>query len=236
MSSRCGPIGLVAAAFAAAFLTAPGIAPATTVNLRVEGASRTLSEGPVRAMPASLTSDIGESPGVFPCDVARNGGSGGRAANPISALASRGLDLGLNWFPEYTGFIVESISGEDPADPYYWDFFVDGKGAAELGYPGGCQLALKRGSSVVWAVISGSEPLLRLRLAGSARSAKVTATVTNATTGAPVKGAQVGGPDGPLTTATGRARIERPAAGSRTLKAKKAGAISSNSVVVRARR
>ena len=236
MSRRSGSIGVAVGAVAAAFLAVPGVAPATTVNLRVEGASETLFEGPVRAMPASLTSNTGEHPGLFPCNVAENGGSGGRAANPISALASRGLALGLNWFPEYTGFIVESVSAEDPADPYYWDFFVDGKGAAELGYPGGCQLALRKGSSIVWTVTSGSEPLLKLRVSGSARSARVTATVTNATTGAPVKGARVGSPGGPLTTATGRARIERPAAGSRTLKATRAGAIRSNAVVVRARR
>ncbi|MFM9127813.1 MAG: hypothetical protein ACKOTA_09715, partial [Solirubrobacterales bacterium] len=123
-SSKRG-IGIAVACAAVVSMAVPGGSMAAVkVDLRVEGASKTLLEKAVSASPATLRSNVGPNPGRFPCDVVENGGSGKRAATPISALAPTRLKLGLNWYPEYTGFLVDSIAGEDPADPAYWDFWV----------------------------------------------------------------------------------------------------------------
>ena len=138
-------IGVAVACAAAASMVVPaGSTAAAKVDVRVEGAAKTLFAGAVAADPATLRSNVGPNPGRFPCNVLDNGGSGRKGATPISALAPTRLKLGLNWYPEYTGFLVDSIGRENPADPAYWDFWVNGKGAVELEYLGGCQLGLKR--------------------------------------------------------------------------------------------
>ena len=231
-------VAVAAAASLAAILPATGAASATTVGVRVEGASKRLYEGPVNARPVALRGNRGSYRGTYPCDVAGNGGKGGKAASPVSALAATRLRLGLKWFPDFAGFMVETVSGELPpvSRGRYWDFFVNGKGTAALGYPGGCQLALKRGDSVVWAVTDGSESLLSLRAAGAAGSPRVTLRVANASSGAPVAGAAVGPAGGAVTGPDGTVSVARPARGSKRLWASRAGSIRSNTVVVKARR
>ncbi|MBU3675169.1 MAG: DUF4430 domain-containing protein [Solirubrobacteraceae bacterium] len=210
-----------------------GSMAAVKVDLRVEGSSKTLFEKAVAAGPETLRSNAGPNPGRFPCDVIENGGSGKRAATPISALAPTRLKLGLNWYPEYTGFLVDSIGAEDPADPAYWDFWVNGKGAVELEYLGGCQLGLKKGDSVVWAVTDGSQSLLMLKASGSGSGPTVRLTATSGATGVPVVGAKVGR----LTTgADGTVEVPRPSRGSVRFKATADGFIRSNAVKVSARR
>lgn len=226
--------GIAVACAALVSMAVPaGSMAAVKVDLRVEGASKTLLEKAVAASPATLRSNVGPNPGRFPCNVVDNGGSGKRAATPISALAPTRLKLGLNWYPEYTGFLVEAIRGEDPADPAYWDFWVNGKGAVELEYLGGCQLGLKKGDSVVWAVTDGSQALLVLEASGAGTAPSVKLTATNGATGAPVAGAKVGR----LTTGSdGTVEVPRPARGSVRVKATADGFIRSNTVKVSARR
>ena len=219
---------------ATASLAVPVVSPAATkVNLRVEGASKTLFEKTVAASPATMLSNTGPNRGRYPCDVVNNGGSGKSAATPVSSLVQTRMKLGLNWYPEYTGFLVDSIGAEDPADPAYWDFWVNGKGAVELEYLGGCQLGLKKGDSVVWAVTDGSQSLLVLEASGSGSGPTVRLAATSGATGAPVAGAKVGR----LTTgADGTVEVPRPSRGSVRFKATADGFIRSNAVKVSARR
>jgi len=228
-------IGAAVACVAAASMAVPAASVAgVKVKLRVEGATKTLVEKTVSAGPAELRATTGPSRGkAFPCDVVNNGGSGGAGATPITALARAKMSLGLNWYPEYTGFLVESVGREKPADPRYWDFWVNGKGAADLEYLGGCQLALKKGDSVVWAVTDGSESLLNLSSSGRSAAPRVTVRATNGSTGEPVAGASVGGR---LTGADGTATFARPPRGALRLEATAAGYIRSNTVVVARRR
>ncbi len=211
-------------------LAVPVASPAAVkVNLRVEGATKTLFEKNLEAKPKELRSTIGDNRGAHPCNVASNGGSGARAATPTSALSESGLRLGLNWYSSFNDFLVESVSGEKPEGSRYWSLFVNGK-SSELG---GCQVGLKNRDAVVWAVTDGSEALLAMNASSNSRSSSVTVTVTDASTGAPVESATVGGRS---TNAQGRAVVPRPDRGSRTMKATKSGAIRSNSVKVSARR
>ena len=226
--------GIAVACAALVPIAVPAAATAAVkVKLRVEGASKTLFEREVVAKPASMRSNVGKNRGAFPCDVVSNGGSGRRAATPVSALAPTRMKLGLNWYPEFTGFMVDSIRGENPADPAYWDFWVNGKGAVELEYLGGCQLGLKKGDSVVWAVTDGSQALLVLRASGAASSPTVKLKATRGSTGAPVAGASVAGL---LTGQDGTVMVRRPSRGAVYLEARADGYIDSNSVRVTARR
>lgn len=228
--------GVAAACAALMSLAVPAVSPAAVkVNLRVEGAARTLFEKAVVARAQTMRSNIPPDRGTHPCNVVENGGSGGSAATPVSALVPTRLRLGLKWYAEYTGFLVDSIARENPPDPGYWDFFVNGKGAADLEYLGGCQLALKNGDSVVWTVTDGSEFLLSLKRSGSDQATGASLLVTNASTGQPVGGASVAGR---LTGADGRVVVPLPARGSRpkAYKATAPGAIRSNAVRISAAR
>lgn len=234
MFSRTRRIGVAVACAATASLAVPVVSPAATkVNLRVEGASKTLFEKTVAASPATMLSNTGPNRGRYPCDVVNNGGSGKSAATPVSSLLPTRMKLGLNWYPEYTGFLVESIGRESQAGSNYWDFWVNGKGAVELEYVGGCQLGLKKGDSVVWAITDGSQALLVLKATGAASAPNVTVKATNGATGEPVAGASVGGR---TTGADGTATVARPKRGALRLKATSTGYIRSNAVVVKARR
>lgn len=226
--------GVAVACAALVALAAPaGSMAAVKVKLRVEGSSKTLFDKGVKAGPESLRSTAGDSRGLHPCNVAENGGSGGRAASPVSALVPARLRLGLNWYESLAGFMVLSIGRDKPAGASYWDFWVNGKGAEALGYPGGCQLALEKGDSVVWAVTDGSQFLLSLKKASGSSATAANFVVTNAGSGDPVAGASVGGS---LSGADGRVTVTRPARRSRTVKATMAGAIRSNAVKVSAAR
>ncbi|MFM9163900.1 MAG: DUF4430 domain-containing protein [Solirubrobacterales bacterium] len=223
-------IGIAVACAAVVSMAVPGGSMAAVkVNLRVEGESRTLFERAVRANPEVLRSTLGENRGRYTCDVTGTGGPGRRAATPTSALAASGLKPGLNWYASFTDFLVESVSGEAPEGSRYWSLFVNGK-SSELG---GCQVALRNGDSVVWAVTDGSEPLLAFGSSGSSRSARVTVVVTDSLTGAPVEAANVGGRS---TDARGRLTLLRPARGTLRVKATKPGSIRSNTVRISARR
>lgn len=225
-------MAVACAALVSMAVPAGSMAAVTPVKLRVEGSSKTLWDRAIGALPLELRSNVGPNPGVYPCDVVQNGGTGKRAATPVSALASIPLKRGLNWYPEYTGFMVTELGTDEPTGANYWDFWVNGKGAVDLEYIGGCQLGLKKGDSVVWAVTDGSHSLLILRVSGRS-SSSVTLTATNATTGAPVVGAKVGSA---TTGADGKATVGRPARGSVRVKATAAGFIRSNAVKVSARR
>ena len=227
--------GVAVACAAIASMAVPaGAMAAVKVDLRVEGASGTLFEKAVVASPATLRSNVGPNPGRFPCNLVYNGGSGRRAATPISALAPTRLKLGLNWYPDLAGFLVASIRGELPAGKdYYWDFWVNGRGAVELEFLGGCQLGLRRGDSVVWAITDGSQSLLVLKASGAPTAAAVKLTATSGATGAPVAGAKVGDL---VTGADGTVEVPRPPRGSVRLKATADGFIRSNAIRVGARR
>ncbi|MFM9126882.1 MAG: hypothetical protein ACKOTA_04850, partial [Solirubrobacterales bacterium] len=100
-------------------------------------------------------------------------------------------------------------------------------------YLGGCQLGLKKGDSVVWAVTDGSQSLLVLEASGARTAPSVKVTATNGATGAPVAGAKVGR----LTTgADGTVEVPRPVRGSVRVKATAEGVIRSNALTIGARR
>lgn len=225
---KCPRIAGLAAGLAVA-AAAPAAAEPVTVDLRIEGPTRTIFEGPV-------TTDVrgfrftGESV-THRCDGTTVGGS---SATPVptrgavlAAAAQRApFSFTGTWHPGF-GATFETIDGEsvgfDTATGRFLAEYENGQFASF----GACADPVDDGDDVLFAYADGSEVLLALYGPRRARpDQELTVLVANASTGDPVAGAEVGGE---LTGADGRVTVgsfgER---GHVDLKATKGGAIRSN--------
>jgi hypothetical protein len=222
-----------------------------TVNLRVEGSTKTLFEGPVstEAIPNPPGLSTKSSGGAHPCDVAHNGANGGfvaAGANATSALydaaVASGLAFDAEWFESLMDFSVSQV-GEDIANSgkngEYWGYAVNDTTANV----GGCQFQLAPGSEVLWAYNYFNLPHL-LDLTGPAGvggGTPFTVHVTDGQTGAPIAGASIGEdvagvttpiPGTATTDANGNATLALAHAGTVTLKATQPESVRSNRLVV----
>jgi hypothetical protein len=219
--------GLVVLVAAPAALAAP-----VTVDLRIEGASRTLFEAPVTTgvRPFHFTGDTAQ----HECD-ATVAASGGTSATPVptrgAALAAAAeltpFALGGSWSDMYANPTVTSVAGEnvdyDPGSGRFLGEYKNGQFASV----GSCGDPIATGDRVLFAYTDGSESLLALSGPASARpGASVTVKVTDSANGSAIGGASVGGR---TTGSDGRAVVgpfvQR---GDQDLKASKAGTVRSN--------
>ena len=221
--------GLAAGLVLAALLPSTAAAAPVTVNLRIEGPTRTLFEGPVTTDVRQLRF-TGESTG-HTCDgTAAIGGPSATAVPTRGAVIAQAaetapFELG-GTFGEF-GATFETVAGEsvgfDPATNRFLAEYENGQFASL----GACADESQTGDDVLFAYGDGSEPLLALTAPrqGSA-GGSITLTVTNAASGAPVAGASVGGE---LTGIDGKVSVgplsDVPHA---DFKASKSGAIRSN--------
>jgi hypothetical protein len=233
------------------------VAAPITVNLRVEGSSKTLFEGTVATEGETFATK--SSFGPHPCDYTDNGSSegfpngGSPSGTPTTAVRDAALASGLEFDAEWFG--SGKTKTENPGD-----FFVSQVGPdinesvppfASWGYAvndttapvGGCQIALSPGSEVLWAYNYFNLPH-RLRLSGSTSANVGTAFavhVTDGQTGAPISGAAIGQVAGGVTTAlspaaisdsSGNASLTLASPGTMTLKATHAESVRSNGLAV----
>jgi hypothetical protein len=234
------------------------VAAPVTVDVRVEGATRTLFEGPVAT--EGETFETASSGGAHPCDYSDNGTAGSAFPNggspsgtPTTALrdAARAaaLSFDADWFGSGTegkgnpgDFFVSQVgpdSNETSGSFDSWGYAVNYLTAPV----GGCQIALAPGSEVLWAY-NYFNLQHRLRLTGptvAAAGAPFTVKVTDGGTGEPVAGMMIGElsggttaalPDSPATNAAGDATITLAHAGTPVLKAQGANAVRSNGLDV----
>lgn len=208
-------------------------AASTAVNLRIEGASQTIFEGPV-------TTD-GRLVRGHPCDGTSSTqppqapGATVGAALDDAALAS-GFSWTGNWQNNTFGgvnygddFFIPEIGGETASGGQFWGLYRN-EGFADHG---ACQQQVSVGDRIVFALANGGEQLLSL---ASPSRATVGQSVTLLVTehdglGAtvPSAGASVGGR---TTGADGRVIVQFSSPGFQSLKATKAGAIRSNRATV----
>ena len=255
LTSRRIPLALCAALLVALLASSGAQAAPITVNLRVEGSTKTLFEGPVsvEAIEESpgieATSSEGKSEGRHPCDVKDNGGNGGfgaAGAPPIAALyeatVAQHLAFGASWSTTYNDFEINQI-GEDIANSgengEYWGYAVNYT-TAEVG---GCQVRLAPGSEVLWAYNFFGLPHL-LSLSGPTGvnvGTPFTVHVVDGQTGQPIAGAAIGEDvtgvtttlsGSALTNAEGNATISLAHAGTITLKATQSESVRSNGLAV----
>ena len=229
-------------------LAAPASAAPITVNLRVEGSSATLYEGPVTTEALSALSTEA-SKEAHPCDVKDNGGNEGfgvSAATPTTALYDAATETGLafnaTWSSKFNDFLVTQVGSDvegGPPEFPAWGYAVNDTTAGV----GGCQFQLAPGSEVLWAYDYFNLPHL-LQLSGPASASSGTpfsVHVVDGQTGEPLAGAAIGQvtagvtttlPGSPTTDASGNATISLSQAGVVALKATRSGSVRSNRVTV----
>jgi len=201
-----------------------------TVDLRIEGKTKTLYEGAVTT--DTRTVDMRDGTGAHVCDGTAN------PATPVPG-PTRGAAImtaaegpgGFTFTGRYTfdmQFTV--IAGDSVAyDPGTGEFLAEYKNASFASF-GSCGDQIANGDKVLYAYATGSEQLLALSGPETvAPGASVALKVTDAASGAAVAGASVGGQ---TTGADGIAAVTIATAGPAKFKATKAGAIRSNAVSV----
>jgi hypothetical protein len=229
-----------------------------TVNLRVEGSTATLYEGPVTTGPEVI--ETSSSHGAHPCDYADNGLAGAAFSNggnpggtPTTALHDAARQVGLAFDAEWFGSGKEK--NENPGD-----FFVSrvGQDVNQTSSPfdswgyavnfttapvGGCQIALAPGSEILWAYNYFNLQHL-VDLSGPVNvdmGAPFTVRVVDGQTGEGIPGASVSEVTGGVTTlssasqttnASGEARVTLFHPGAITLKATRADSVRSNGLAV----
>jgi hypothetical protein len=221
------PAGLLAGLATAALLAAPAAAAPVTVQLRIEGATRTLFEGPVTTdvRPFRFTGD----PVAHQCDGTTVGGTSPapvptRGAAVAAAAERAPFAIAGTWDPGL-GVSFTTIAGERVAfDPATNRFLAEYKNGA-FAQVGACADPIVNGDNVLFAYGTGSEPLLALSGPARARPGeRITVRVT--ASGAAVSGATVAGA---VTRADGTAMVgPLSTRGPVDLKAAKPGAIRSD--------
>ena len=219
----------------ALLLTALAAAPAAhafpvTVNLRVEGPTKTVFDGPVTTDAHDVTT---QTAGTHKCD-----GTNGAAEPEPGPTATGALDdaaklAGFTIDGPYGNFGIDDYFlervGDEEIDPNseYWSLWIN-HGFSDKG---GCQKRVLAGQDVLWAGIPFSVSI-PLKLAGpdsAVTGQPVQVKVTDGSNGDPQGGATVGGA---TTGADGQATLTIPNEGIYRLKAEKPDTIRSNTVVL----
>jgi hypothetical protein len=229
MLRRIWIISLLALASGLGATTA--LAAPATVQLRVEGSSSTIFEGPVTTDGKTVT----KGGNTLACDGTTASPPQSPGPTMTSALDDGLLGAGIPWDATfYNDFFVSSINGEanDTVNNKYWGYALD----YTVVNVGGCQQQVHTGDEVLFAYdFFSSDPSLPskplLRLSGPATvatGAQATLTVTDGF-GAPHAGAIVSGSQ---TAADGTTTLTLASPGLVRLKAEAAGAIRSNALQI----
>lgn len=229
MNTRNGALAVLTAAAALAVPAAAADAAATTVNVRIEGKSKTIFEGPVT--PAIQTVDGGDGKGPQKCDGTNGGASSTPGATATSVMDTAVRGAGRSWEGDFSSsfedFIVNRIGPDASTSKAFWGVAVDGK-SLEVG---GCQAIVKPGDEVLWAYDEFGKKLLHVSGPRSVKAGKtVSLKVVDTEKSAPVAGARIGGAK---TDAGGIAKLRFKHRGTRRLKATAPKSIRSNALVLK---
>jgi hypothetical protein len=175
--------GAHAVALAVFAIAAPAAAAApVSVNLRVEGPSQTIFDGPVTTDGHAITTPSG---GTHPCDGTNNGAHPAPVPVATAALDDgarlNGFAWDADWFDSLNDFAVKEVAGEAQTSSQFWGYAVN----FEFASVGGCQMQVRQGDEVLWIFDAFNKSHV-LKLAGPSA----------ATTGAPVAVEVTDGQDG----------------------------------------
>jgi hypothetical protein len=222
--------GALPVALAIAAVAAPSAAAApVSVNLRVEGASSTIFDGPVTTDGHSITT--ASSGGAQPCD----GTNAGAFPSPVPT-ATAALDDGArlngfawdaDWFSSFSDFSVKQVAGEAANMTQFWGLVVN----FQFSQTGGCTTKVNNGDEVLWVFDAFSKTHV-LKLAGppaATTGTPVTLQVTDGQDGFAAPGATV---NGATTGSDGKATLTFDAAGVYKLKADRPDSVRSNALTL----
>jgi hypothetical protein len=201
-----------------------------TVNLRVEGPTKTVFDGPVTTDGHDVTT---AAAGTHTCDGTNGGAEPQPGPTATAALDDAAKAAGFTIDGPYGNFGIDDFFLERVADEQidpntqYWSLWIN-HGFSDKG---GCQKRVLAGQDVLWAGIPFSVSV-PLKLAGpesAVTGQPVSVLVTDGSNGDPQSGATVGGA---TTGADGRASLTFANKGIYRLKAAKPDTIRSNTVVL----
>jgi hypothetical protein len=227
---RCTALAAALALLSLCSAAPSALALPVTVNLRVEGPSRTVFDGPVTTDGHDVTTAAG---GTHRCDGTNGdsepepGPTATAALDDAAKLAGFTIDGPYGNFG-YDDFFLERVADQE-IDPNsgYWSLYIN----HQFSDRGGCQKRVLAGQDVLWAGIPFSVTVpLQLEGPSSAITGQpIQVRVTDGSNGAPQDGATVGGAS---TGPDGRATLVFPDEGIYRLKAEKPDTIRSNSIVL----
>jgi hypothetical protein len=231
MLNRLRRTALPAALVLLSLVAAPAAtALPVTVNLRVEGPSRTVFDGPVTTDGHDVTTDTA---GTHKCDGTNGGAEPQPGPTATAALDDAAKQAGFTIDGNYGNFGIDDYFIDRVADQQvdpnseYWSLWID----QQFSDKGGCQKRVVAGQDVLWAGIpfSVSVPLKLTGPESAVTGEPVAVQVTDGSNGDPQDSASVGGA---TTGPDGRAVLTFPAKGIYRLKAEKPNTIRSNSLVL----
>ncbi len=219
----------LACAGAAIALAAPAVATAapTAVNVRIEGRTQTLFDGPVTTDGKVLTTASG---GTHKCDGTNNGANPTPGGTPTTALNDATVQGGLTWDADYfdslKDYFVTRVGPDPQTSSENWFVYVNDSQLET----GGCQRLVRAGDNVLWVFDAfNKDGLLRASGPESATTDQpfqVRATDTN---GTPQQGATIGSA---TTDGGGLATLRYSTPGIYRLKAEKPRYVRSRAITV----
>lgn len=200
----------------------------TLVNLRIEGSTTTIFEGPIITRGHNVTTHSG---GNHHCDGTNNHANIHPGPTCTSALDDAHK---LAHFPfdgtfstAFDDFFITSIGGVTQTSTEFWGILLN----YEFTPVGGCQQEVKRNDEVLFAFNAfNANAFLKLTGPSTAHVGQpVIFTVTDGQTSKPVAGATV---DGQTSDPNGQVSVTFTHDGRQTVKATKSGAIRSNKLTI----
>jgi hypothetical protein len=165
-------------------LAPPALAAAspTVVNVRIEGATETLFEGPIAVEPHGVLASSDTNPTPRPCDGinALDPGNVVPAPTPTSASADAmglvGETFDGKWYPGFDDYFITRFGPDREAGAKSWGILVNDTFTSV----GGCQYQLDGGDEVLWIYDAfGGRPDLALFPASETAGGRpLTATAT----------------------------------------------------------
>jgi hypothetical protein len=212
----------------------PALAAPVTVNLRVEGSTQTLYEGPITTDAKTLTKDAS---GPHPCDGTNGGTNSTPGPTMTGAMDDGSIAAGFtwdgSWDNSFQDFFINRIGPDTntgaPNYQPYWGYYLNGV-ATQIG---GCQQQVKQGDSVLFAYANFGQPLLQLAAPSSAATGESFQVTVQQNDGngnlTPAMAASVAGQ---TTDTAGHASVSFSDAGQHAFKASRADAVRSNAQTV----
>ncbi len=187
-------LSLAGALTLALALPAAASAAPTALNVRIEGISSTIFDGPVTTDGKTITTASG---GTHVCDGTNGGTLPTPGPTPTTALDDASIKGGFTWdgawYDAFSDFTADRIGPDSSNNTtfQYWGLFIN----EEYAEVGGCQFRMNAGDEVLWAydAYARQQGVLSLSGPGSTQpGVPVDVRVTKARAGSPVAGAEIG--------------------------------------------
>src|SRR5712672_261710 len=148
MKSRVGTLAVLVTAIALALAAGAAQAAPVQVNVRIEGNTKTIFEGPVSTTAHPVT---GDSTGPHTCDGTNGGAHPTAGPTATGALDDAAKLAGFTWAGSFDNsfqdFIVNRVGSDSANSSQFWGYAVNG----QQPQVGGCQFLVSAGQEVLWA-------------------------------------------------------------------------------------